>query len=88
MYVSKEEAKKMIDAAPGKIWIDSFNNITYIHTRPREIKKNEGIKIIGLASNVDYQDNDFYGLLCLEGIQDTTHNIKFCTITNICSKSS
>ena len=25
MYVSKEEAKKMIDEAPGMIWIDSFN---------------------------------------------------------------
>ena len=50
MFVSKEEAKKMIDAAPGKIWIDSFNNITFVHTVPKQIKKNEGKKIIGLAS--------------------------------------
>ena len=89
MFVSKEEAKKMIDSAPGKIWIDSFNNITFVHTIPREIKKNEGKEIIGGAKKVDYQDNDFFGLLCLEGCQEfLTHNIKFCTVTNICSKSS
>ena len=89
MFVSKEEAKKMIDSAPGKIWIDSFNNITFVHTIPREIKKNEGKEIIGRATNIGYQDNDFFSLLCLEGVQGfTTHNIKFCNIPNICSKSS
>ena len=89
MYVSKEEAKRMIDAAPGKIWIDSFNNITFVHTRPREVNRDEGKNMIGLATEVDYEDNDFFGLLSLAGVQDfTTHNIKFCTIANICSKNS
>ena len=76
MYVSKEEAKKMIDAAPGKIWIDSFNGVTFIHTRPKQITIDEGKRIINKADTVDYQDNDFIGLLSLDGVQDfMVHNI-------------
>ena len=68
MYVSKEEAKRMIDSAQGKIWIDSFNGITFIHTKPRQIN----------AATVDYFDNDFFGHLCLEGVQaEIVHNINF-----------
>ena len=75
MYVSKEEAKQIIDEAPGMIWIDSFNGMTFIHTRPRQITIDEGKKIINKANTVDYQDNDFFGL---EGVQEfMVHNIKF-----------
>lgn len=78
MFVSKEEAKKMIDDAPGKIWVDAFSNVTFIHTKPKEISIDEGKKIINKASTVDYLDNDFFGHLCLEGIQtQMIHNIKF-----------
>lgn len=83
MYVSKEEAKKMIDAAPGKIWVDAFNNVTFIHTKPKEISVDEGKKIINNASTVDYLDNDFFGHLYLEGIQtQMLHNIKFLKLIN------
>lgn len=76
MYVTKEEAKKIIDKAPGKIWIDSFNNVTFIHTKPRQISVDEGKNMINSASTVDYQDNDFFGRLCLEGVQELViHNI-------------
>lgn len=76
MFVSKEEAKKIIDKAPGKIWIDSFNNVTFIHTKPRQISVDEGKNMINSASTVDYQDNDFFGRLCLEGVQELViHNI-------------
>jgi len=78
MYVSKEEAKKMIDEAPGKIWIDSFNGLTFIHTKPRQISIDEGKNMINNASTVDYQDNEIFGRLCLEGIQELMiHNINF-----------
>ena len=77
MFVSKEKAKKMIDDAHGKIWIDSFNGVTFIHTKPKEISVDEGKKIINKASNIDYLDNDFFGHLCLEMQTQMLHNIKF-----------
>lgn len=78
MYVSKEKAKQIIDEAPGMIWIDSFNGITFIHTKPKQISVDEGKRIINKASTVDYLDNDFFGLLSLEGVQEfMVHNIKF-----------
>ena len=63
MFVSKEEAKKMIDDTPGKIWVDAFSNVTFIHTKPKEISIDEGKKIINKASTVDYLDNEFFGHL-------------------------
>lgn len=78
MYVNKEMAKKIIDEAPGKIWIDSFNGLTFIHTKPRQISIDEGKNMINNASTVDYQDNEIFGRLCLEGIQELMiHNINF-----------
>ena len=78
MNVSKEKAKQIIDEAPGMIWIDSFNGMTFIHTRPRQITIDEGKRIINKANTVDYQNNDFFGLLSLEGVQEfMVHNIKF-----------
>lgn len=78
MYVTKEEAKKIIDKTTGKIWIDSFNSITFIHTVPREITNEEGKMIICNASIIDYQDNEFFGLLSMDNRQNAmTHNIKF-----------
>lgn len=71
-------AKKIIDEAPGKIWIDSFNGLTFIHTKPRQISVDEGKNMINSASTVDYQDNEIFGRLCLEGIQELMiHNINF-----------
>ena len=78
MYISKEEAKKLIDNAPGKIWVDSFNGITFIHTKPRQISKTEGCSLVSQSETINYQDNDFFGLLSLEGIQEIMiHNIRF-----------
>lgn len=83
MYVSKERAKQIIDEAPGMIWIDSFNGMTFIHTRPRQISIDEGKRIINKAVTVDYQDNDFFGLLSLSGVQEfMVHNIKFPQIVS------
>ena len=88
MYVSKEEAKRIIDKAPGKIWIDSFNGITFIHTIPRQISVDEGKRMINKAVTVDYEDNDFFGLLSLDGVQEfMIHNIKFPQYSNNICKS-
>ena len=76
MYVSKEKAKQIIDEAPGMIWIDSFNGMTFIHTRPRQITIDEGKRIINKANTVDYQNNDFFGLLSLEGVQEFMNMIQ------------
>ena len=78
MYVSKEKAKQIIDEAPGMIWVDSFNGVTFIHTKPKQISIDEGKRIINKASTVDYLDNDFFGRLCLKGVQaEMIHNINF-----------
>lgn len=77
MYVDKEIAKKMIDETPGKIWVDSFNGMTFIHTRPRQITVDEGKRIINKANTIEYQDNDFFGHLCLRAQKEMIHNIKF-----------
>lgn len=78
MYVSKEEAKRMIDEAPGKIWVDSFNNISFIHTRPKVITRAEGVEMVRKATDINYQNNDVFSLLCLSGVQELmTHNIRF-----------
>ena len=53
MYVDKEIAKKMIDETPGKIWVDSFNGMTFIHTRPRQITVDEGKRIINRANTIN-----------------------------------
>lgn len=82
MFVSKEEAKKMIDAAPGKIWIDSFSGITFIHTKPKAISRDEGKRIINKASTINYMDNDFFGHLCLDMQTEVVHNINFPQILN------
>ena len=78
MFVSKEEAKKIIDEAPGKIWVDAFSNVTFIHTKSKEISVDEGKNMINNALSVDYQDNVFFGRLSLEGVQERMiHNINF-----------
>lgn len=78
MYVSKETAKQIIDKAPGKIWVDSFNGVTLIHTKPKLISADEGKQMINDAETVDYQDNNFFGRLCLEGVHELMiHNINF-----------
>lgn len=84
MYVTKEMAKRIIDETPGDIvWIDTFDCITYVHTKPLRINKKESKRIIHKASEIDYEDNDFFSRISLMGIQgapDTLmHNLSFPT---------
>ena len=78
MYVSKEKAKQIIDEAPGMIWVDSFNGVTFIHTKPKQISLDEGKEMINKAYSVNFQNNDFFGRLCLESVHELViHNINF-----------
>ena len=78
MYVSKEKAKQIIDEAPGMIWVDSFNGVTFIHTKPKQISLDEGKEMINKADSVNFQNNDFFGRLCLESVRELViHNINF-----------
>ena len=67
LTVSKEEAKKMIDAAPGNsVTIAIYNTSTMIHKPTSREKKRIGKEIIELAREIGYQNNDFFGVIgCL-----------------------
>ena len=67
LTVSKEEAKKMIDAAPGdSVTIAIYNKSTMIHKHTLRNKKKIGKELIELAKEIGYQDNDFFGVIgCL-----------------------
>lgn len=79
MYISKEEAKQLIDKAPGKIWLDSFNGITFIHTKPKQITPDEGKRIINKADDeIDWLSNNVFNRISLSHTE-MIHNIKFCS---------
>ena len=67
LTVSKEEAKKMIDAAPGdSVTIAIYNKSTMIHKPTLRNKKKIVKELIELAKEIGYQDNDFFGVIgCL-----------------------
>lgn len=83
-YISKEEARRRLDEAPGDgVFWNSIDNVTYIHAIPQRIAKEKGKELVNCAENISYQDNDFFGMLLLEGIlsgKDTSsvsHNLLF-----------
>lgn len=67
LTVSKEEAKRMIDAAPGdSVTIAIYNSSTMVHKPTLRKKKRISKEIIELAREIGYQDNDFFGVIgCL-----------------------
>ena len=67
LTVSKEEAKRMIDAAPGdNVTIVIYNTSTMVHKPTLRKKKRISKEIIEFAREIGYQDNDFFGVIgCL-----------------------
>lgn len=66
--VSKEEAKKMIDASPcDEITIAIFDMKTRFHLPTERKEKRIGKEIIELAKEVGYQNNDFFGVIGCKG---------------------
>lgn len=82
MYVSKDVAKRIIDESPyDLVWIDTVDCITYVHTKPLRIDKKESKKFIHRASDIDYEDNNFFSRLSLSGVdgvpESLIHNLSF-----------
>lgn len=67
LTVSKEEAKRMIDAAPGDcVTIAIYNPTTMVHKPTIRKKKKVGKELIEFAREIGYQDNDIFGAIgCL-----------------------
>lgn len=40
----------------------------YVHSEPKRIKKKYGVKLLGLAEMIEYQDNDIFGRFSLFGM--------------------
>lgn len=56
------------------------NRETYTHDNSRRIKKAKGEELIRKADDIYYQNNIFFGTLCLYGIlrdKDVVHSILF-----------
>ena len=72
--ISKDEAKRRLDESPCNdvLWRSIDKN--YVHKK-RKIKKSEGKKLISRAKEVAYQNNDFFGTLSFEIIEDKKREI-------------
>lgn len=67
MVVSKEEAKQMIDDAPGEMVIITNMDVKNLTHYKNEKKSKENSKrLIDIAKEVGYQDNNIFGIICLE----------------------
>lgn len=73
--VSKEEAKKMIDEAPGDVvYVATFNRQSYIHKENKRKNKVFGKDLIDIAKEIGYQNNEVFGVISLEGIKNVDQN--------------
>ena len=71
IVVTKEVAKKMIDEAPGDFVIISKINIyTHEYIPSKKIKKIDGKEFLNAAKRILYQDDDFFGILSCDLIQN------------------
>lgn len=82
VYVTKDQAKKMIDEAPGDVvMIATINTKNYINSGTKKENKKKGQNIIDKANKITYQNNNFFGTLSLYGVlinsEDIVHNILF-----------
>lgn len=67
MIVSKEEAKQMIDDAPGDMVIITNMDVKSLtHYNSEKKSKEKSKKLIDIAKEVGYQDNNIFGIICLE----------------------
>ena len=87
LTVSKEEAKRMIDAAPGdNVTIAIYNTSTMVHKPTLRKKKRISKEIIELAREIGYQDNDFFGVIgCLSNEKILGNDVMWCNVGFCCS---
>lgn len=73
--VSKEEAKRIIDEAPGDIvYIAVYNKKTLLHKENKKKNKSYGKSLIDTAKEIGYQNNEIFGVIALEGMINVDHN--------------
>lgn len=80
--VSKREAKRMIDEAPGdSITILYMNRSSHVHQETRRANKAEGKELLNIAREIFYNDMEMFGMLSLNGEfkseEDILRNIAF-----------
>lgn len=80
--VSKTEAKRMIDEAPGdSVTILYMNRSSHIHQEARRTNKAEGKELLNIAREIFYNDMEMFGMLSLNGElkneEDILRNIAF-----------
>ena len=79
--VTKEEAKRLIDEAPGdKVTISVIDSKSRFHLPTERKMKRIGKEMIELAREIGYQDNDFFGVIGCFGNIMTNADMKFGNI--------
>lgn len=81
IVVSKEEAIRRIEDAPGDVvLVSTISRIgdSNLYTASKKQNKKDGRLLVVAADEVLYQDNDIFGILSLKGIvEKTIHNLGF-----------
>lgn len=82
LIISAKDAKEKLKNVPDNtlIFLDIVDVGNYVHQPKKSISYEEGEKLIDLANEVQYQNNDFFGLLSLIGVTkdvDKIHNVIF-----------
>lgn len=78
--ISKEEAKRRIDEAPGDfvIW-SAFNTVTLLHESSCRVRKSKGKRLLDRAIEIRCGDDEIMGILTFVKYreQDITNSILF-----------
>ena len=80
IFVSKEEAKRMIDESPADtICLTIINMKTQISGNTESIMKSEGHRLVDLAKKIGFENHDMFGRMKLKGIakKEVIHCIAF-----------
>lgn len=79
IVVSKEEAKKMIDASPAdKICVTIIDVENHVSGDTEFMKKLEGYALIDAANKVDYENHCIFGRLDLMGVLQEKKSLMHC----------
>lgn len=81
MRVSAKDAKAILENVPDDavVYLDVIDIKTLVHKPKRTINVDDGEKLIDLSKTIQYEDNDFFGMMSLEGIENKfmVHNLLF-----------
>lgn len=79
IIISKEEAKKMIDASPSeKICVTIIDMENHVSGDTESMMKSEGCALIEAARKVDYESHFIFGRLDLMGVLQEHEKFMHC----------